>query len=185
MILLIDTTSEEIKVVIPRLDRGTQVITTREARQISTLIKGEKPTAIGVVTGPGSFTGIRLGIAYAKGLALGWNIPLIGINIFELAGGFPAPLRGGIDCPTASPSSAILGGGNGGGILAIKSDRGDYFVCRNGEFGISKELPNDAALIKDYDLTRGLDLVAKKLKEPPEPVIPLYIRQSYVDLKGA
>jgi tRNA threonylcarbamoyladenosine biosynthesis protein TsaB len=32
--------------------------------------------------GPGSFTGIRLGIAFAKGLSLGWGIPLRGINSF-------------------------------------------------------------------------------------------------------
>ncbi len=35
-----------------------------------------------VNVGPGSFTGIRLGIAFAKGLGLGWNIPIKGIDSF-------------------------------------------------------------------------------------------------------
>ncbi len=38
---------------------------------------------IAVCTGPGSFTGIRVGIAAARGLALGLGIPAIGISRLE------------------------------------------------------------------------------------------------------
>ena len=38
----------------------------------------------GAVTGPGSFTGIRIGISTAKGLALGANKPLMGLTAFRL-----------------------------------------------------------------------------------------------------
>ena len=39
--------------------------------------------AIAVSQGPGSFTGVRIGISTAKGLAKGANIPLIGIPTLE------------------------------------------------------------------------------------------------------
>ena len=40
---------------------------------------------IGVCTGPGNFTGIRIAVSAARGLALGLEIPAIGISSFEAA----------------------------------------------------------------------------------------------------
>ncbi len=37
--------------------------------------------AVGI--GPGSFTGVRIAISYAKSLAQGWDVPLVGVNSFD------------------------------------------------------------------------------------------------------
>jgi tRNA threonylcarbamoyladenosine biosynthesis protein TsaB len=50
---------------------------------------------IAITKGPGSFTGIRLGIATAKTLAQVNNIPLAGVNTLDaLAAGCPIPMDG-------------------------------------------------------------------------------------------
>jgi tRNA threonylcarbamoyladenosine biosynthesis protein TsaB len=57
-------------------------------------------TSIGVGTGPGNFTGIRISVAAARGLALGLGIPAIGVNGFDAAGyGLPRPVKVAIRAP--------------------------------------------------------------------------------------
>jgi tRNA threonylcarbamoyladenosine biosynthesis protein TsaB len=67
---------------------------------------------IAVTTGPGSFTGIRVGLAAARGLALASALPLLGVTAFEaiVAAVPPAERRGG----------AL--------IVAIDSRRDDLFI---------------------------------------------------------
>jgi tRNA threonylcarbamoyladenosine biosynthesis protein TsaB len=50
-------------------------------------------TALAVGTGPGNFTGVRIAVAAARGLALGLGIPAVGVTTFEaIAHGAPRPV---------------------------------------------------------------------------------------------
>ncbi len=61
--------------------------------------------ALGVATGPGSFTGLRIGLALAKGLALSRRLPLVGIPTLDfLAAAQPA---------SSLPLAAVLRAGRG------------------------------------------------------------------------
>lgn len=49
--------------------------------------------AIGVGIGPGNFTGVRIAVSCARGLALSLQIPAIGVSVFDArALGLPRPL---------------------------------------------------------------------------------------------
>jgi tRNA threonylcarbamoyl adenosine modification protein YeaZ len=49
--------------------------------------------AIGVGVGPGNFTGVRIAVSCARGLALSLEIPAIGVSLFDArALGLPRPL---------------------------------------------------------------------------------------------
>lgn len=49
--------------------------------------------ALAVGTGPGNFTGVRISVAAARGLALGLGVPAVGVTRLEaLAEGLPRPL---------------------------------------------------------------------------------------------
>jgi tRNA threonylcarbamoyl adenosine modification protein YeaZ len=66
------------------------------------LLAGRRPQALLVDCGPGSFTGVRVGLAAAQGLRIGWGVPLAGYSSMALAAAaaageaeFAVALRGG------------------------------------------------------------------------------------------
>lgn len=51
---------------------------------VAELLDGRRPQAILVGVGPGSFTGIRVGIAAAHGMAIGWGAEISGMSSLGL-----------------------------------------------------------------------------------------------------
>ena len=125
-------------------------------------------SAVGIVVGPGSFTGIRLGIAYAKGLAMGLKIPVVGISLFDLY-------------LAATPDA----------FVAIDSGRGDFFVAAPGLNPCTMEIeeletkqmewPRTVGH-RPFDLRLGENIVKEKIASGNiEPVVPMYLRPSYAE----
>ena len=80
----------------------------RVVPMIEALLDGRRPDHILVGTGPGSFTGIRVGIAAAHGLAIGWGCSIAGMSSLALI--------------------AAEAGGDGDVAAAIDGGHGEMFV---------------------------------------------------------
>jgi len=78
--------------------RNNRAITTHLAR----MVKGKRLTAVAVATGPGSFTGLRVGVSFGLGLAMGLRIPII-----------PLPSLGLQAARTDVPAIAVMEAGRG------------------------------------------------------------------------
>lgn len=80
------------------------------APQVALLLRragldASKLRAVAVAQGPGSYTGLRIGLGFAKGLALAQNLALIGVGTYE------ALLRA--QPPRPEPVVAVLQAGRG------------------------------------------------------------------------
>jgi len=97
IILAIDTSSTEASLAISRAENIIATLTIKDNRphsqtlfsHIASLlqlaeIKIQDVSAFAITTGPGSFTGLRVGLAAVKGLADGLNKPCLGVDSLDL-----------------------------------------------------------------------------------------------------
>lgn len=66
------------------MDHAVQVAPFVEKCMSELKRKGESPDAIAVSMGPGSYTGLRIGLSLAKGLAFSLDIPLITLSTLQV-----------------------------------------------------------------------------------------------------
>lgn len=106
MLLAIDTSTECIGIA---LFNGTNILAEQTWRSKNyhtvelipaikemltrTQTKASSLTGVGVALGPGSFTGLRIGLSAAKGIALGQNLPVAGIPSLEVLAAAQPGLR--------------------------------------------------------------------------------------------
>lgn len=105
---------------------------------LAELLDGRQPDRIIVGVGPGSFTGIRVAIAAAHGLAIGWGCKIAGMSSLGL----------------------IAAGGDGELAVAVAGGHGELFVQQfDAQLGPLTDLhnaaPDTAAALIDANLVIG------------------------------
>lgn len=114
MILALDTSTAACTAAL--LERDGTIIASRDeligrghaerlVPMIEEMLDGHVPSKILVGVGPGSFTGLRVGIAAAHGMAIGWSVPLTGMNSLALLAASAPPGEGKV--------AAAMAGGHG------------------------------------------------------------------------
>jgi len=94
--------------------------------------------AIGVAIGPGSYTGLRIGLAVAKGLALAEDLPLIGVSTMDVQAA-AQPIG---DAPLA---------------VVLEAGRGRYAVGWYEAIGDSWQAQGEAEILKPEELSQRIE----------------------------
>jgi tRNA threonylcarbamoyladenosine biosynthesis protein TsaB len=81
-------------------------------------IEPDELDRIAVGIGPGAFTGVRIAISYAKALAWGWKVPLVGVSSYDL-----------LDAEIPPPVAAVIVGRPGVICTRVRTEDGERRAC--------------------------------------------------------
>ena len=132
-------------------------------------LKLENIDQIIVVNGPGSFTGVRIGVTIAKTLAYSLNIPIKTITSLEVYG-ISSTLK--FDVVTVKDSKGVYS-------ARLKNNKYvDYEYRKNREFEeFVQEKGYNVLNATDIDLDRVLDYMKNVSPTNPHKVNPIYIKE--------
>ena len=127
-------------------------------------------THVAVAAGPGSFTGVRIGVAAAKGFAWGRELPLCGVSTLEAMALTLGVWEGTVCCVMDARRNQVYNAlfrAEGGSITRIREDRAISLEELGKDLG---EIPGAIYLVGDgSELThRTLKDTAANLAPPPE-----------------
>jgi tRNA threonylcarbamoyladenosine biosynthesis protein TsaB len=128
---------------------------------IAEMLDGHMPSQLLVGVGPGSFTGLRIAIAAAQGLGIGWDVPVSGMSSLALLA---------VGAPGDGPVAAALAGGHG--ELFVQQFRRPHFQPASEMLNLPA---NDAAAVIDAPLIVGTGaeaLVAARGHGEALPLLP-------------
>jgi len=151
-------------------------------------------TRIAVTVGPGSFTGLRVGLSFAKGLATALSIPCVGVNTLEaLAGSVDAKglVAGVLDAKMGQVYLQVFDGGKAlmapdaleVGVAAARLAElwsgGPATLVGSGASLVADVLPDATVVTLAYPDPAAIARLAAARPSPSHSPRPLYLRAPY------
>lgn len=151
---------------------------------------------IGVSIGPGSFTGLRVGIACAQGLALGLGVPLVGVTSLRAMARLVPESVAGVRCPVLDARRReVFVGGYGTGPLTPELLEPEAVPVQDATARLAARLPGPLVWIgsglsllgaqptfssteTDTPSAHAVGLLAGELDPASNPPVAVYVRDA-------
>lgn len=139
---------------------------------------------IAVTVGPGSFTGLRIGLAFAKGLGVALDIPCVGVGVLDVLG---RQARGRVAAVLDARGGAVHlrmfdHGAPHGEAMTLSIDEAGALDPPNVLIGDGAALLSLAYPSAEVITPQACDPVlvaAIGAEDPPRPADPIYMRAAY------